>query len=228
MKLRWELDWLLKMQADDGRVYHKLSTIKFGGFIPPEDETERRYFSPWGSAATADFVAVMAQAARVFRPFDEEFAQRCLAAAKKSYHFLQQHPEDHRPDLSAFETGPVRCAGWRRSRVGCRRDFGRRRAMRNTCAISSSESAKQVSEPRMSGNVVDIDWDWGNVAILECSPICCQSGRDVMPRSSPAFARDAIRVADQIVEHVATAIHTDGRWARSITGDATAPLRGKR
>ena len=42
----------------------------------------------------------------MFRPFDEQFADRCLTAAKKSYEFLQAHPDDHRPDLSAFSTGP--------------------------------------------------------------------------------------------------------------------------
>jgi hypothetical protein len=93
-EVRWELDWLLKMQAADGRVYHKVSALKSGGFELPEKETERRYFSPWSSAATADFVAIMAEASRA----DAAYSSRCLAAAKKSYEFLQANPTDHRPD----------------------------------------------------------------------------------------------------------------------------------
>src|SRR5262245_18227807 len=94
------------MQADDGRVDHKLSTLEFGGMILPDAESTSRYFCPWGTAATADLTAVMAQAARAFRPFDAQFADRCLAAARKSYDFLASNPQDHRPNLSAFSTGP--------------------------------------------------------------------------------------------------------------------------
>jgi endoglucanase len=104
-ELKWELDWLLTMQAPDGSVYHKLSTRSFGGFIPPELETADRYFTPWGSEATADFVAMTAQAARIFKPYDLAFASRCLHAAQMSYPFLKAHPEYHQADQTGFRTG---------------------------------------------------------------------------------------------------------------------------
>jgi endoglucanase len=104
-ELKWELDWLFTMQAPDGSVYHKLTTKRFGGFIPPDQEREARYFTPWGSEATADFVAMMAQAARIFRPYDPAYANRCLAAAQKSYLFLLAHPEYHKADQAGFATG---------------------------------------------------------------------------------------------------------------------------
>jgi endoglucanase len=93
------------MQADDGSVYHKVSTKRFGPFIMPEQETEERYFTPWGSEATAHFVGMTAQAARIFRPYDRAFADRCLAAAQKSYQFLKAHPDFHRPDPVDVHTG---------------------------------------------------------------------------------------------------------------------------
>ncbi|MGD0206541.1 MAG: glycoside hydrolase family 9 protein [Verrucomicrobiota bacterium] len=105
-ELKWELDWLLTMQAPDGSVYHKLTTRSFGGFILPEAETADRYFTPWGSEATADFVGMTAQAARIFRPYDPAFADRCLQAAQLSYQFLQAHPEYHPADQTGFSTGP--------------------------------------------------------------------------------------------------------------------------
>jgi endoglucanase len=105
-EIQWELDWLLTMQAPDGSVYHKLSTKSFGGFIPPEFETAERYFTPWGSEATADFVGIMAQAARIYRPYDPAFADRCQQAAEKSYRFLQAHPGYHQADQTGFTTGP--------------------------------------------------------------------------------------------------------------------------
>ena len=35
-EVKWEMDWVLTMQADDGSVYHKVSTERFGPFIMPE------------------------------------------------------------------------------------------------------------------------------------------------------------------------------------------------
>ncbi len=104
-EIKWELDWLLTMQAPDGSVYHKLTTLSFGGFNSPDQETADRYFTPWGSEATADFVAVTAQAARIFQPYDPAFADRCLLAARLSYQFLQAHPEYHQANQTGFHTG---------------------------------------------------------------------------------------------------------------------------
>jgi len=104
-EVKFETDWLFTMQDAAGRVYAKVSTERFGGFIPSEEETAPRYVCPWGSPATADFVAMLAQASRAFRPYAPEYADRCLAAARRSYAFLQANPEDHAPDQSAFHTG---------------------------------------------------------------------------------------------------------------------------
>lgn len=109
-EIKWELDWLLKMQAPDGAVYHKLSTREFCGWIKPEDELTERYFTPWGSEATAVFVGMMAQAARIYRTYDAGFANKCLNAAKKSYSFLKANPHYHPADQSAFKTGPYEFA----------------------------------------------------------------------------------------------------------------------
>jgi Glycosyl hydrolase family 9./N-terminal ig-like domain of cellulase. len=104
-EVRWELEWLFTMQLADGRVYHKLSALDFSYWGPPANDQSKRYFAPWGTAATAHFTAMMANAARVFRPFDAEFADRCLEAAKKSWDCLQRHPKPVIPDQSRFKTG---------------------------------------------------------------------------------------------------------------------------
>ena len=104
-EIKWELDWVLTMQAPDGSVHHKLSTEKFGGMILPERENATRYLTPWSTAATADFVAMTAAASRHFRPYDAAYADRCLGAARRSYEFLEDHPADIRADLKGFGTG---------------------------------------------------------------------------------------------------------------------------
>ena len=222
-EVRWELEWLLKMQVDDGRVFHKVSTLKFGGFIPPEDEQEPRYFSPWGTAATADLVAIMAQAARSFRSIDDEFAKRCLAAAKKSYAFLESHPADHRPDLSAFETGAYDAPDaddrlWAAAEMWettgeakYLRDFENRilnwkgGAPREggtpaETAAAIDEATGEASPSRQPPGMVDIDWDWPNVRNLGSFTylLSPRPGRD--PAMVERLRRDTLRAADAIVE----------------------------
>jgi endoglucanase len=106
-ELKWETDWVLKMQYPDGsgRVSHKLTRTNFSGFIMPQDDHEKRYFTEWSSAATADFVAMMAMAARYFKPYDAAYAQKCLDAAWVSYRFLQNNPEYKRFEQGDFQTG---------------------------------------------------------------------------------------------------------------------------
>ena len=62
----WELDWMLKMQASNGQVYHKVSTLEFPeNNVKPQNDHGDLYVSPTSYAATADFAAVMAMAARI-------------------------------------------------------------------------------------------------------------------------------------------------------------------
>jgi endoglucanase len=157
-EIKWELEWLLTMQAADGPVYHKVSTRRFGRFIPPEAETAPRYFAPWGSAATAQFVAMMAMAARDFRPFEPAFADECLQAAWKSQRFLQAHPEDHRSDISQFSTGTyqVRDTG------------GRLWAAAELWETTGDGACLQDCETRIRARdgVFDLKWDYGNIENL--------------------------------------------------------------
>lgn len=106
-EIKWEIDWLFKMQYPDGsgRVYHKVSALTFCGFIMPEDEKDKRYYTEWSSAATADFVAMMAMAARYFKPYDPNYAQKCLDAAKVSYEFLKNNRENKMAERRPFKTG---------------------------------------------------------------------------------------------------------------------------
>jgi endoglucanase len=90
----------MQYSATDGRVSHKLTSLTFdapndgGGtaishWVMPEADLQTRYFVPWGSAATADFVAMLAKAARIYKSYDAAFADQCLNAAKVSYAYLQ-------------------------------------------------------------------------------------------------------------------------------------------
>ncbi len=88
---RYELEWMLKMQREDGAVYHKVTAVKFPAFVMPQEETSALYASEISSPATLDFAAVMAMAAVDYEPIDSGFANRCLAAAKAAYAYDEQH-----------------------------------------------------------------------------------------------------------------------------------------
>lgn len=89
---RYELEWLLRMQASNGGVFAKLTRAQFEGFVMPQADNATRYIYHIASTATGDFVAMMARAARTYQTFDPAFAQRCSAAAVKGWQFLEKSP----------------------------------------------------------------------------------------------------------------------------------------
>jgi endoglucanase len=91
-EIKWNLDWMLKMQRSDGAVYHKVTPLIFPGFIMPDKDTSQEYVFEISTCATADFAAVMAIASRVFAPYDAEFSKRTLACAVDAYNFLSANP----------------------------------------------------------------------------------------------------------------------------------------
>jgi endoglucanase len=97
-EVRWNLDWMLTMQDNDGGVWPKQTSERFAEFVMPENDTLSSYVigtnnEPYkSSAATADFAAVMAIAGRVYKSFDAAFAKRCLTAAQKAWTWLEKNP----------------------------------------------------------------------------------------------------------------------------------------
>jgi endoglucanase len=89
---------MLSMQDADGGVWHKQTSEKFCGFVMPEKDKLISYIIGTGSepfkssCATGDFAAVMAIAARIYRPFDAKFAQTCLEAARKAFAWIEKNP----------------------------------------------------------------------------------------------------------------------------------------
>ena len=104
-EIKWNLDWMLTMQASDGGVYHKVSTLQFPGDVMPEKDTEKLYVIGKGTAAALDFAGVMAVASRVYQPFDATYAAKCLEAAKKAYAWGVQNPNKRYSNPSGVQTG---------------------------------------------------------------------------------------------------------------------------
>ena len=97
-EVRWNLQWMLSLQDEDGGVWHKQTSEQFCAFIMPEHDKLTSFVigtgqSPYkNSAATADFAAVMAIAARCYAPYDKAFMALCLAAAKRAWKWSAANP----------------------------------------------------------------------------------------------------------------------------------------
>lgn len=87
-EVKYELDWMLKLQRPDGQVYHKSTCARFCGFIMPEDEKEDIFLSPISVTATASFAASLALATRFYAPYDQAYADTLAAASRRAYDAL--------------------------------------------------------------------------------------------------------------------------------------------
>ncbi len=89
----YNIRWMMTMQDLDGGVYHKLTEPNFEGFIRPDQCKKPRYVVMKTTAATLDFAATMALAARVYAPYDSAFCAQATDAAIRAYAWAQAHPE---------------------------------------------------------------------------------------------------------------------------------------
>jgi endoglucanase len=105
-EVRWELDWMLAMQDDDGGVFFKLAGATWPGWIMPAADTQPRYVIGKSTGSTLNFAAVLAQAGRVYAPVDATFAARCTAAAESAYGWALVHPSADAPTAPELGSGP--------------------------------------------------------------------------------------------------------------------------
>lgn len=200
-ELKWETDFILKMQYQDGsgRVSHKLTRKDFSGFIMPQEDNDKRYFTEWSSAATADFVAIMAMAARYFEPYDKQYAKRCLTAAEVSYNYLCQTSQ------KGFVQGDFSTGGYQTGDSDDR--LWAAAEMWET--TGNFEYLKDV-ESRIEGlrTLVAEDWDWGSVSNMGVFTYAL-SGRGGKNPGIESKIRDAVlEVADKLVDTASKDIYS--------------------
>jgi len=118
-EVRWNLEWMLKMQDSDGGAWHTQTSTHFPGFIAPEkDDLPSEVIGtgtpPYKSTcATADLAAVAAIAARVYKPYDAAFAARSLDAARRAWQWTDQYPNvifRNPPGITTGEYGDSDCS----------------------------------------------------------------------------------------------------------------------
>ncbi|HET6559553.1 MAG TPA: glycoside hydrolase family 9 protein [Prolixibacteraceae bacterium] len=200
-EMKWETDWLLKMQYTDGsgKVAHKLTRKNFEPFCKPEEDLEKRYFTDWSSAAVADFVAMMAQAARYFEPYDKAYAQKCLAAAELSYKFLKENPKD-----KGFVQGEFKTGGYQTSDPDDR--LWAAAEMWET--TGKAEYLKDFEDQAKAQNYkIDEDWDWGDVSNLGMFQYAISKRKGKNPEVLKAIEKNIVEGANKIAENAAADVY---------------------
>jgi hypothetical protein len=95
-EVKWECDWLLRMQMPDGSVCNRVTerTSK-GGVSPDQDNKHERYYTQPTSWATATLAADLAYFSRIIAKFpaQAEYAKKLRSSAEKAWAWLEQHPE---------------------------------------------------------------------------------------------------------------------------------------
>ncbi len=206
-EIKWETDWLLKMQYPDGsgKVSHKLTRTNFSPFIMADKDDERRYFTDWSSAATADFVAMMAMTARYFKPYDTKYAQKCLDAAWVSYRFLQANPEHKRFVQGDFKTG-----GYQTNDVDDRLWAAAEMWETTGDKVCLEDFEKRAAEMNFR---IEENWDWGNVSNLGMFTYALSKRKGKNGEIEKIIKNNIISIADALVEKAA-----DDVYSRSLGG----------
>ena len=191
-ELKWETDWLLTMQYTDGsgKVSHKLTRKNFESFCKPEEDKEKRYFTDWSSAAVADFVAMMAQAARYFEPYDQVYSQKCLAAAQLSYKFLKENPENKNFVQGEFNTGGYQTTD-KDDRLWAAAEMWETTG--NVAFLKDFESQAEVLKFR-----IDENWDWEEVSNLGMFEYILSKKSGKNPEIVKAIRKNIVEVANII------------------------------
>jgi endoglucanase len=95
-EILYNLRWMFTMQDPfDGGVYHKCTNAEFDGMVMPGVTKAARFVAPKSTAATLDFAAVMAQAARVFKKMKTQFPRledSCLRASANAWYWAVKNP----------------------------------------------------------------------------------------------------------------------------------------
>jgi len=202
-EIRWNLEWMLSMQdPEDGGVWHKQTTPQFSGFILPHLDKVPSVVIGTGSepykstGATANLAAVMAIAARLYKPFDAGFAAECLAAARKAFAWTEKYPN------VAFNNPPgVNTGGYGDRNFADERLWAAAELYRTTGEDAYHQYFLSNYEPLRKSIRPVGPQSWNNVGTLGLWTYALGKGKNAA--ALDAIRKDSIAAADAIVQRAA-------------------------
>jgi endoglucanase len=95
-EVKWELDWLRRMQQPNGSLLHKVSVTDFSATSPPSADTHVRRYGAASTDATATGAAVFALAAIQFKSLSDPrmqlYADTLRLAAQNAFTWADSNP----------------------------------------------------------------------------------------------------------------------------------------
>lgn len=106
-EVKFQLEWLMRMQWPDGSVPVKMGNIDYNGVTPLWNDKRPRYYGPKDSGAAIYTAANFAHAARVYRNFPQwrRFASDLQNRALRSWNWFQTNPRTFDKDTGEIKSG---------------------------------------------------------------------------------------------------------------------------
>lgn len=93
-EVKFELDWMEKMQREDGSTFHKVSGLTWPGFdISPDTDKQDRYIFSTATSSSAMYGASLAIASRVYEQYDKDYAKNLKQNAEAVWQYLEKNPK---------------------------------------------------------------------------------------------------------------------------------------
>lgn len=120
-EVKWELDWLRKMQNADGSVLSKVSVTDFTAASPPSTDTAPRRYGAASTSSTLTTASVFAHAARAYTQAGQTaYAADLLQRAENAWTWAEANPSvtyantgfsSVNPEVSSYDRSMLRlCA----------------------------------------------------------------------------------------------------------------------
>jgi hypothetical protein len=106
-EVKYQLDWLLRMQDPDGGVLLKLGTVQHISIWPIAKEPSPRFYLGKCSGSTISFAGYIAHAARVYGEFApwSEYAADLKARAVRAWDWYEANPKTEKLDTGEVKAG---------------------------------------------------------------------------------------------------------------------------
>ena len=92
-EVKYELDWMLKMQDANGEVYNTVIPRSISEIVLPEHDDQELVLLFPETTSTGSFAGTMAMASIVFKDIDPMYASKLLTAAKRANDWLDDNPK---------------------------------------------------------------------------------------------------------------------------------------
>jgi endoglucanase len=93
-EIKYEMDWVLTMQDEDGGVFHKISELGWQWAVMPHQWNDKeRFFIGKNTSSSLNLAAMCAYTYRIFKDIDPQYAAKNLDAAKKAWDWAMANPK---------------------------------------------------------------------------------------------------------------------------------------